>query len=509
MSCGNFTPPTTTPHFTDKEGIILLFNSYIFVLLFLPVAVIGYYTINRFKQYRAANFFLIGMSLWFYGYFNPSYLLIICGSIVVNYLVSRGMEHWSESVHKKAVLIFGICVNITVIFYFKYFDFFIENVNAVFGSSFELRHIVLPLGISFFTFQQISYLVDSYCGKALKEYTFDEYALFVTFFPQLIAGPIVLHSEMAPQFRNPENRRINPENFAKGLYIFALGLFKKVIIADTFATAVNFGFDTIETLSSLEAVIISVSYTFQIFFDFSGYCDMAIGIGCLFNVELPQNFNSPYKADSIPDFWDRWHMTLTRFLRTYIYIPLGGNRRGKLRTYLNIMVVFLVSGIWHGANWTFVLWGVLHGVLNCLTRLFQKDWNRLDIPTRRFVTFSLVNGLWILFRADNINSASLFVKRMFLMADFSVRPAIYNAFALQELQLLAERLPVMRYLVSRITGFPMWIFLAAAFFSVFNFRNSKEIQFRPTIARSLIATLFIVWSVMSFAGISTFIYFNF
>lgn len=488
----------------------MLFNSYIFVLLFLPVTVAGYYAINHFRQYRAANIFLIGMSLWFYGYFNPSYLLIICGSIVVNYLVSRGMERWSQHPRmKRSILILGICVNIAVIFYFKYFDFFLENVNSVFQSSFELRNIVLPLGISFFTFQQISYLVDTYRGEALKDYTFDEYALFVTFFPQLIAGPIVLHSEMSPQFRNPENRRINPENFAKGLYIFALGLFKKVIIADTFAVAVNLGFDTIKTLSSLEAVIISVSYTFQIFFDFSGYCDIAIGIGYIFNIELPQNFNSPYKANSIPDFWSRWHMSLTRFLRTYIYIPLGGNRNGKLRTYLNIMVVFLVSGIWHGANWTFVLWGVLHGLLNCLTRLFQKDWDRLDMPTQRFVTFSLVNGLWILFRADNIRSASLFVKRMFLMADFSVRPEIYKAFVLQELQLLAKKLPVLRYLVSHIRGFHMWFFLLAAFFIVFNFHNSKEIQFRPTITRSLVTTLFFVWSVMSFAGISTFIYFNF
>lgn len=488
----------------------MLFNSYIFVLLFLPLAVAGYYAINRLKQYRAANVFLIGMSLWFYGYFNPSYLLIICGSIAVNYLVSRGMERWSQNLPaKKAVLILGICVNIAVIFYFKYFDFFIENVNAVFGSSFELRHIVLPLGISFFTFQQISYLVDSYRGKALKEYTFDEYALFVTFFPQLIAGPIVLHSEMAPQFRNPENRRVNPENFARGLYIFALGLFKKVLIADTFAAAVNFGFGTVETLSSMEAVIVSLSYTFQIFFDFSGYCDMAIGIGYLFNIELPQNFNSPYKANSIPDFWARWHMSLTRFLRTYIYIPLGGNRRGRLRTYLNIMIVFLVSGIWHGANWTFVLWGVLHGFLNCLNRLLQRDWERLDIPTRRFVTFSLVNGLWILFRADNIGSAALFVKRMFLLSDFSIRPNLYNAFALQELELLAGKLPGLHYLASRITGFHMWFFLAAAFFAVFNFRNSKEISFRPTAARSLITVVFLVWSVMSFAGISTFIYFNF
>lgn len=488
----------------------MLFNSYIFVLLFLPAAVVGYYAINRLKQYRAANIFLIGMSLWFYGYFNPSYLPILCGSVVVNYLVSRGMERCGQRPSvKKAVLIFGICANIAVLFYFKYFDFFIENVNAVFGSSFELRHIVLPLGISFFTFQQISYLVDSYHGKDMREYTFDEYMLFVTFFPQLVAGPIVLYSEMVPQLREPENRRIIPENFSKGLYIFALGLFKKVLIADTFAVAANFCFGTINTLSTMEAIIGSLSYTFQIFFDFSGYCDMAIGIGYLFNIELPQNFNSPYKANSILDFWTRWHMSLTRFLRTYIYIPLGGNRKGKLRTYLNIMIVYLVSGIWHGANWTFVLWGVLHGLLNCLNRLLQKGWDRLSVPIQRLFTFSLVSGLWILFRADNIGFAASFVKRMFPISDYSIRPELYNAFALQEFQLLADKLSILSYPVAHITGFYMWFFLASALFAVFAFPNSKEIQFQPTIARSLITVLLIVWSVMSFSGISTFIYFNF
>ena len=198
--------------------------------------------------------------------------------------------------------------------------------------------------------------MDSYRGET-KDYAFDEYALFVSFFPQLIAGPIVLHGEVIPQFRNRKNRRIIPENFSKGMYIFALGLFKKVIIADTFGKAVTYGYGTIETLSSLEALIVSLSYTFQLYFDFSGYCDMAIGIGNMFNIELPQNFNSPYKSVSITDFWSRWHMSLTRFLRTYIYIPLGGNRKGKVRTYINIMLVYLVSGLWHGANWTYLLWG--------------------------------------------------------------------------------------------------------------------------------------------------------
>ena len=335
----------------------MLFNSYIFVFLFLPLTLFGYYMFNRFRQYKLANLFLIGMSFWFYGYFNQSYLLIICGSIAGNFLISKILEWFSQKQNtRKIVLIIGICANAVVIFYFKYYDFFLENVNSIFRKSFELKNIVLPLGISFFTFQQISYLVDSYRGET-KDYAFDEYALFVSFFPQLIAGPIVLHGEVIPQFRNRKNRRIIPENFSKGMYIFALGLFKKVIIADTFGKAVTYGYGTIETLSSLEALIVSLSYTFQLYFDFSGYCDMAIGIGNMFNIELPQNFNSPYKSVSITDFWSRWHMSLTRFLRTYIYIPLGGNRKGKVRTYINIMLVYLVSGLWHGANWTYLLWG--------------------------------------------------------------------------------------------------------------------------------------------------------
>lgn len=236
-------------------------------------------------------------------------------------------------------------------------------MNAVFGSSFELKNIVLPLGISFFTFRQISYIVDSYRGET-KGYTFWDYAFFVSFFPQLVAGPIVMYNEIIPKFRKPGNWHVVVENFSKGIYIFAIGLFKKVIIADRFGKAVTYGFGNIEILSSMEALVVSLSYTFQLYFDFSGYCDMASGIGYMFNIELPQNFNSPYNAKSIAEFWDRWHMSLTRFLRNYVYIPLGGNQRGKLRTYVNIMVVYLIGGIWHGANWTFILWGMLHGGLS-------------------------------------------------------------------------------------------------------------------------------------------------
>ncbi len=486
----------------------MLFNSYIFVFLFFPLALAGYYTLNHFQLYRASSIFLTGMSLWFYGYFNPSYLLIICGSIAVNYLISQMMIRSGQEYLRRFSLILGICGNVAVIFYFKYFNFFLENVNSVFGKSFELRNIVLPLGISFFTFQQISYLVDSYRGET-KGYSFDEYALFVSFFPQLIAGPIVLHNEMIPQFRQKEKRRFIPKNFSKGMYIFSLGLFKKVIIADTFGKAVSYGFGTIDTLSSMEALITSLSYTFQLYFDFSGYCDMAIGIGHMFNIELPQNFNSPYKSASITEFWDRWHMSLTRFLKTYIYIPLGGNRKGKIRTYINIMVVYLVSGIWHGANWTFILWGVLHGFLSCLNRLFHKSWEKLGNITQWALTFLTVNILWVFFRADNIQSAIAFIKQMFTLSSFKIHKDFYQCFNLPEFKFFEKQIPFLNYLPAKITGFHLWLFIFGAFFIVLNFRNSREIEFQPNIRTSLTTIIFTVWSVMSFAGISTFLYFNF
>lgn len=487
----------------------MLFNSYIFIFAFLPMALAGYYTLNYFKLYKIANIFLIGMSLWFYGYFNKEYLLIICGSIIMNFLVSKMMIFWEQRKKlKKALMILGIGINVAIIFYFKYYDFFIENVNTVFGRSFELKNIVLPLGISFFTFQQISYVIDSYRGET-KEYKFDEYALFVSFFPQLIAGPIVLHGEIIPQIRNQKNRHFIPENFSSGMYIFALGLFKKVIVADTFGKAVTLGFNAVDTLSSMEALIVSLSYTFQLYFDFSGYCDMAVGIGSMFNIQLPTNFNSPYKATSIIEFWERWHMSLTRFLRTYIYIPLGGNRKGKIRTYVNVMIVFLVSGIWHGANWTFILWGLLHGFLNCLNRLFKSSWEKLGEITRWAVTFMTVNTLWILFRSENIASAKLFLKEMICLSSFSVRESIYNCFNLTEFAFIENKIKILSYLPSRITGFHLWLFIFGAFCGVLNFHNSREIDFKPTAATSLLTVIFIVWSVMSLSGISTFLYFNF
>nr|WP_236613301.1 MBOAT family O-acyltransferase [Chrysiogenes arsenatis] len=282
--------------------------------------------------------------------------------------------------------------------YFKYTDFLLENFNGIFDADIPLPHIVLPLAISFFTFQQIAYLVDSYQGQT-KEYNLLTYMLFVTFFPQLIAGPIVHHKEMMPQFASRWNLVKNYRNIALGLFVFSMGLFKKVVIADTFAVWATAGFDTATTLNFFSAWATSLSYTFQLYFDFSGYTDMAIGAALLFNIKLPMNFNSPYKACDIQDFWRRWHMTLSRFLRDYLYIPLGGNRVGKYRNYLNLFAVFLLGGIWHGAGWTFVAWGALHGIALIIHRIWQEAGLRMNQYLAWFITFNFVNIAWVFFRA--------------------------------------------------------------------------------------------------------------
>lgn len=482
----------------------MLFNSYLFLFLFLPLALAGYYLLNHFGRFRSATLFLLGMSLWFYGYANPAYLALIAASIAVNFALARVLNARPS----RALLAGGILLNLAPLLYFKYCNFFLENLNAVFGCSFTLRAIVLPLGISFFTFQQIAWLVDSYRGQT-HGYTWDEYALFVAFFPKLTQGPIALHGELIPQFRDPARRKASALCFSRGLYVFALGLFKKVILADTFGAAADWGFAGISGLSSLEALLVSFFYTFQLYFDFSGYCDMAVGIGLLFHIDLPQNFDSPYKALSIPDFWNRWHITLTRFLRTYLYFPLGGSRRGKLRTYCNILIVFLASGLWHGASWTFILWGLLHGVLNCLTRIFKKQWEKLHVVTRWFFTFMAVDLLWVMFRAGSIADAFSFYRELFRWSSFTIDNELLYHFNLKEFVWLGQALPLLGQIVNHIPGFYMWLFLSVSFFIVLNLRNNRELEFKPTAARSLLTALLLVWSIVSFSGVSTFLYANF
>ena len=336
--------------------------------------------------------------------------------MLFNYTLGRELSRQEDTKRKysaKKLLTIGIVFNLGLLGYFKYSDFFILNFNRITHGDVPLLHLALPLAISFYTFQQIAYLVDSY-KKETKEYDFLNYAVFVTFFPQLIAGPIVHHAEMMPQFEVLKNKVMNARNIALGLFIFSMGLFKKVVIADTFAVWATKGFDHTHALNMLEAWVTSLSYTFQLYFDFSGYTDMAIGIALLFNIKLPMNFFSPYKASNIQDFWRRWHITLSRFLKEYIYIPLGGNRKGEVRTYANLFTTFVLGGLWHGAGWTFVFWGILHGGALVLHRFWKKLGLTMPKLLGWFITFNFINIAWVFFRANNFEAALKVLKGMFM-----------------------------------------------------------------------------------------------
>jgi D-alanyl-lipoteichoic acid acyltransferase DltB (MBOAT superfamily) len=391
----------------------MLFNSSEFIFIFLPVSFFVYFYLLHKRLIIAAKGCLVFASLFFYSWWNVNYLPIILSSMLFNYLIGNSLnENFNKvRIHKRSLLIFGVIVNIALLCFFKYSDFLIENFNIAFNGSISLLNLTLPLAISFFTFQQIAYLVDSFRGET-SEYDFLNYALFVTFFPQLIAGPIVHHAEMMPQFSSRWNLIKNYKNIATGLFIFSIGLFKKVVIADTFAQWATDGFDSAPVLNFFEAWGTSLSYTFQLYFDFSGYTDMAIGAALLFNIKLPINFNSPYKSLDIQDFWRRWHITLSRFLRDYVYIPLGGNRKGVFRIYTNILLTFIIGGFWHGAGWTFVFWGLLHGLALVIYSIWNKIGYTLPKVLAWFITFNFVNIAWVFFRAKDWEHALIVLKGM-------------------------------------------------------------------------------------------------
>lgn len=487
----------------------LLFNSYIFILLFLPLCLVGYFGLNHFKKYTLAQAFLLGMSLWFYGYFNPSYLVIILVSIVVNYLFTMVMARTHLPFLRKVEVTAAVLLNLGILFYFKYFDFFLMNVNRFLHTDFTLHNILLPLGISFFTFQQVSYVIDAYRGE-VTQYNFLQYASFVVYFPQLIAGPIVTHDELIPQFMDESKKQFNWDHFARGLFMLVLGLGKKVLIADVFGVAANWGFANVQVLDSTNAWFSSLAYTIQIYFDFSGYCDMAIGIGEMMNLELPVNFDSPYKSLTIDEFWHRWHKTLTRFFTKYIYIPLGGSRKGQLRTYLNIMIVYCASGIWHGANYTYIAWGLLQGFLTVINRRWKKQISALHPGFSWLVTFFLVTASMTLFRANSVGDAIVIIKQMLMMDFGPVNENIVNAFLLPEIQLLIKYIPQLQFLQMQPTAL-LTIFFGGAMLLILGARNAREhmLAFKPTAVNLLCIALLLVWCILSFGGVSTFLYFNF
>ncbi|NJN61342.1 MAG: MBOAT family protein [Coleofasciculaceae cyanobacterium RL_1_1] len=383
----------------------MLFNSFAFVVYFLPIVLVVFYALARWRKLKLAIAFLLVSSLFFYGYWNPTYLPLLIGSIALNHILGQRIQRATPySPLARRLMQVGIAVNLGLLGYYKYAGFFVANLNSLIGTHLPSPTIVLPLAISFYSFTQIAYLIDAYRGEA-HDYDPIVYGLFITFFPQLIAGPILRHDQLIPEL---EQRRIfvfSQRNVAIGLTIFILGLAKKVLIADTLSPWVAATFDQSATVSFYQAWFGALAYTLQLYFDFSGYSDMAVGIGRLFNVKIPINFNSPYQARSIADFWRRWHITLSDFLRDYLYIPLGGNRKGERRRYTNLVVTMLLGGLWHGAGWTFVAWGGLHGVYLVVHQLWARG--RCWSPGwfGRGVTFVAVVMAWVLFRATEVGQA--------------------------------------------------------------------------------------------------------
>lgn len=406
----------------------MLFNSYAFIFIYLPITFFGFFWLAR-HSHRAAAGWLAIASLAFYAYWNVTFVGLLLGSVVFNYALGWMIGHSlndrvAATPKSKALLVLAIASNLALLGYYKYANFFIDSANQFFGAQLPFAHIVLPLGISFFTFTQIAFLVDTYRG-IVKEYNFVHYLLFVTYFPHLIAGPVLHHKQMMPQFAESTSYRLHVENIAVGLTIFSIGLFKKVMLADNIAGYANPFFSAAHEgvpLGFFESWAGALAYTLQLYFDFSGYSDMAIGLSRMFNVKLPLNFNSPYKAWNIIEFWRRWHMTLSQFLRDYLYFPLGGNRRGPIRRYANLLITMLLGGLWHGAGWTFVIWGGLHGLYLMMNHAWlgaRKRWG-LDAskPTRTgrvagvALTFGAVMVGWVFFRADSFSAALSMLRGM-------------------------------------------------------------------------------------------------
>ncbi len=531
----------------------MLFNSYIFILLFLPLTLAGWYLLNHFQYQKAAQGYLIGMSLWFYAYFNVSFLWILLGSCIFNYGLSFLFDqfeikycntesfHWKENPSDKrmirwlkCLLLAGLLGNTGALSIFKYTNFIIDNINTVFSADFNLVNIILPLGISFITFQQLSFLIDRYrCTRVCLENRNEseqipkiphvnilDYLSFVTFFPSLVSGPIVLHAETIGQFQDKSRRTWNPDQFTRGMLLFSLGLGKKVLLADTLALGVNYGFANITSLDSISALLTALLYTLELYFDFSGYSDMAVGIGWMFGIDLPQNFNAPYKAVTVKDFWKRWHISLSTFLQNYVYFSLGGNRKGKYRTHLNTMITFLISGIWHGANWTFVFWGFLHGIGVVASNLFPIDRNtktqtenKKTISKRgmQTITFLYICTAFIFFRADNINDGFALIKRIFSFETNGTLTAIAAAMEPTEPYILTKALSMFAPQLIPIVQVTILSLYLIVCFLLIRGKRAYDIVQKEKISKpiTVIAAIILAWSILYLSGVTSFVYFNF
>jgi D-alanyl-lipoteichoic acid acyltransferase DltB (MBOAT superfamily) len=480
----------------------VLFNSYVFIFGFLPVTLAVFFLLGRSGRRGPALAWLLAASLFFYGWWNPADLPFLLFSISLNYSLAVALRRSTDARWRRWLAASGIAANLLFLGYYKYAGFLVTNLNALLGSSWPVPHRSLPLAISFFTFQQIVFLTDAYRRRRTRTGPL-RYATGVAFFPHLLAGPIVRYSQLMPQFARRRILRLQPLAIAAGLTVFAIGLVKKVILADTFAQFVPVPFGAVaagHNLTLVEAWAAALSYTFQIYFDFSGYSDMAIGLALLFGITLPVNFESPYQAGSIIEFWRRWHITLSAFLRDYLYVPLGGGRAGQVRRYLNLMITMLLGGLWHGAAWTFVVWGGLHGAYLLANHAWRARLGRsLQVPGGRYaarlLTFTCVVVAWVLFRADSLATAGAIIRSMAGGHGAGLPKAWGGAGGM-----------------GTLAGWPQLAWLGAALVIVWGFPNTQQIMARrwePSARWAVIVAVLAFLGIMGLTRASTFIYFNF
>ena len=511
----------------------MLFNSVVYITLFQPVVIGGWYLFQKLKNPVWAKLFLFGMSLVFYGYYNASYVGILIASLLLNYACSALFQKTEGKRGRRVILWIGLFGNLGLLFYFKYYNFFIDNCNFLLHTDLTVEKIALPLGISFFTFQQISYITERYRRNAAYR-SFLDYGCFIAFFPQLIAGPIVLHDEWLPQLDNWRERKKTADDFYAGVSFFILGLAKKVLLADSFAVPVNAEFQRISSLDAPSAWMVVLFYTMELYFDFSGYCDMARGIAKMMGFTLPVNFRSPLTAVSVKDFWRRWHITLSRFLTQYIYIPLGGNRRGLFRQCFNIFVVFLASGFWHGANWTFVVWGLLHGFAMIGETLFAHGKTAfspysahknaaapssvdraaayvLPEKIRRLLTGVFIALTFSIFRSESLTDAALLWKKLFAGGFDDSIFDVSGTLRFPENHVLTGLIErCFPQFTDALFLFYLILLLGLGIFFIRGMTADEWItkRGRTTFGAFFLATLF-VWCFISLSQVSVFLYFNF
>ncbi len=472
----------------------MLFNSYIFIFGFLPMVLFAYYLIPK---RRAQLSFLLLASLGFYSYWSAKLVFFLIFTVVFDFYVAREIYRTKSKPRKRLLLVLSVVVNLSILFFFKYYNLFAESINAIVSltngspiTQLPILAIVLPIGISFYTFQSMSYVIDVYRGTSDAHADLLSFAGYVTLFPHQISGPLVRHNQIVPQLECPKTYIFHSDQFWRGICFFVLGLSKKVLLADFLAAIVIPVVDNMSLASNSEAIFSMFGYTMQLYFDFSGYSDMAVGLGLMMNINFPQNFNSPYKALSITQFWQRWHMTLSSWLRDYLYISLGGNRNGKLKTYRNLFLTMMIGGLWHGGHWTFAIWGAFHGALLTIERIWQDQ--KLPQITQKYLkfalTFLLINLGWVFFRSPTFAIAILWLKKVFLL----------NSHLSWDMRFMSVRYRS-RFFVA----------LSVASLLAFYAKNIWQINFKPRLWTAAVLALLLVLCLMFMTEDSPFLYFQF